>query len=112
MLPKKRHLNKESIRKVLKNGKIVRGHGLSLKYSIVPGQLVAFAFIVSSKTAKSAVSRNKLKKRGRAVVFSFLPKVKKGCLALIFFEKGSIKMKFSEIKQEIIRLFQKENLIK
>jgi ribonuclease P protein component len=112
MLFKKRHLNKELARKVLKSGKIVRGRGLSLKYFIIPEKPAAFTFVVSSRTVKSAVSRNKLKRRGRAVVFNFLPKVKKGCLALIFFEKGSVKMKFSEMKQEITCLFQKENLIR
>jgi ribonuclease P protein component len=111
MLSKNRRIPRKLIEKTLKHGKTVRGRNLSLKYSVDSGKPSGFAFIVSSKTAKRAVLRNKLKRRGRAAVFGLLPEIKDGCSVLIFFEKGSAKMKFSEIKQEITRLFQKAGLI-
>lgn len=110
MLPRKRRLSKELIEKVSKQGKTVRGCNIFLKHSIISGNQSGFAFIVPSKTARKAVFRNKLKRRGRTVVSKLLPKIKDGCQALIFFEKGSAEMKFSEIEREITRLFQKADL--
>lgn len=111
-LSKNRRLSRCLIEKTLKQGKTVRGRNLSLKYSVDSGKPAGFAFIVSSKTAKKAVFRNKLKRRGRAAVSSLLPEIKDGCSALVFFEKGSAEMKFSEIRQEITRLFQRAGLIR
>jgi ribonuclease P protein component len=107
MLPKKNLLAKNLIEKVLRQGKSIRGRNISLKYLVIPGKPAAFAFIISSKVAKRAVDRNKLKRRGRAIVFKLLPQIKEGCLSLIFFEKGSIKMSFPELMAEMTQLFKK-----
>jgi len=112
MLSKNRRIPRKLIEKILKEGKTVRGRNLFLKYSLNPGKPASFAFIISSKTVKKAVLRNKLKRRGRAIIFNFLPEIKDGYSVLIFFEKGSVEMKFAELKQEIRSLFQKAGLIK
>lgn len=111
MPPKNRRLKKESIIKILQQGRYCRGQNISLKYIIDPKQPASFAFIVPAKITKSAVSRNKLKRRGRAIVFKFLPRIKEGCLALIFFEKGSTTMKFPELEKEIAKLLQKTGFL-
>ena len=109
MLSKKRRLNHRIIREILKKGKSARAGNISLKYLVFPGQTPSFSFVVSSKTVKSAVIRNKLKRRGRAAVFSLLPSIREGRQGLVFFGKGSERLKFPAIKKEIVQLFQKAN---
>ncbi len=111
MLQKNRRLKKELIAKILRQGCNLRGQNISLKYITDSGQSASFSFIVPSKIAKSAVSRNKLKRRGRAIVFKLLPRIKEGYSALIFFEKGRPEMKFSELEKEIIKLLQKAGFL-
>ncbi len=111
MLSKKHRLKRELIAKVLKTGKSAYGRGVSLKYIIDPEQQSAFAFVASSKIDKKAIVRNKLKRRGRAIVFKLLPRIKKGILALVFFNKESRNMDFSSIESEIIKLFKKTDIL-
>lgn len=112
MLPRKRRLNREFIKKVIKQGKAVRGRGISLKYLVVSGRPSAFSFIVSGKNVKKAVDRNKLKRRGRAIVFKLFPRLKEGVSGLIFFNQDSQNMNFSSLEKEITALFQKTNFLK
>ena len=112
MLQKNRRLKKELIAKILRQGRNFRGQNISLKYIADSGQSASFAFIVPSRIAKSAVSRNKLKRRCRAIVFKFLPRINEGYSALIFLEKGSPEMKFSELEMEITKLLQKAGFFK
>jgi len=106
MLSKKRRLKKALIGKILEQGKLVRGSRVSLKYLIVPDGESAFGVVVSSKITKAATVRNKLKRRGRAVILQLLPDIKKGFLALIFFKKGSPEMSFNDLENEITQLFK------
>ncbi len=111
MIQKNRRLKKESIARILRQGRNFRGQSISLRYIVDSGQFSSFAFIIPAKIAKKAVSRNKIRRMGRAIVFHLLPRMKEGYLALIFFEKGSAKMKFSELEQEIIKLLQKAGFL-
>ena len=106
MLPKKRRLEKWLIEKALRQGKLVRGSRVSLKYLVIPNRQSAFGLVVSSKVAKQAVIRNKLKRRGRAVILKLLPGIKEGFLALIFFKIGSPKATFRDLENEITQLFK------
>ncbi len=112
MLSKKRRLSKELIKKTLRGGKSVHGQNVSLKYFAAPSKLSAFAFIISAKKIKSAAFRNKLKRRGRAIIFKILPRLKEGYSILFFFEEKSYKMKFLELEMEIKNLLQREGLFK
>lgn len=111
MFPKKRRLQKGLIEKVLKKGKNINSRGISLKYLSFSSQASAFAVVVSTKTVRKAVLRNKLKRRGRAVVVKLLPIIKEGFLVLLFFKKESAEMTFSELKTEIANLFKKAKII-
>ncbi len=111
MPQKNKRLKKESIIKILRQGKNCRGQNISLKYIIDSERPPSFAFIISAKTIKSAVFRNKLKRKGRDIISKLLPRIKTGCLALVFFEKGSLKMKFAELETEIIKNLQKERFL-
>ncbi len=65
-----------------------------------------FAAVVSKKSYKKAVDRNKLKRRGRAIFDS----VSKNCPPgnyILFFKKGTLELPFSVIKNEVKTLFEK-----
>ena len=111
MLPRKRRLKKEFIEKVLKQGRFIAGRNISLKYFCIPGQASAFGFVVSSKIAKSAVVRNKLKRRGRAIVSKFIPFIGEGNLALVFFNEGGMKLKFKDLESEMAGLFKRAGIL-
>lgn len=111
MLPKKNRLSRRVIREVIKKGKAVRSGNISLKYLIFSPQKPLFSFVVSLKNVKNAASRNKLKRRGRAVVFELLPSIKEGCRAVIFFGKESEKLRFPALKEEITKLFRKAGIL-
>lgn len=111
MLPKKNRLSRRVIREVIKKGKTVRSGNISLKYLIFSPQKPLFSFVVSLKTVKNAASRNKLKRRGRAVVFGLLPSIKEGYRAVIFFGKESEKLRFPALKEEITKLFRKAGIL-
>ncbi len=110
MLPIKMRLKKDLIGQVLKQGKKIESRGVFLKYLLLPGRQSAFAVVISSKIAKQAVLRNKMKRRGRAVIKKILPFIKEGLLVILFFKKDSLGMKFKELEKEIMDLFKRINL--
>ena len=111
MFQKNKNAKRELIAKILRQGHSLRGQNISLKYIIDSEYSSSFVFIVSAKIIKSAVSRNKIKRRGRVIISKLLPRVKKDYSALIFFEKGSLEMKFSELEIEITKLLQKAGVL-
>lgn len=70
-----------------------------------PAATTRFTVVVSKKTAKLAVTRNKMKRRVRAAIESTsLPKTVE---AVIFPKIATQNMPFTEIKQELLSWIQK-----
>ncbi len=111
MLPQKRRVKKEQVNKILKEGRVFGGRAISLKTLFIPGQLSAFAAVISSKTAKKAAERNQLKRRCKAIIFKALPFVEEGFLTLVFLNKESLKMKFSALEEELKKLFLRAEIM-
>lgn len=72
MLPKKTRLTAEEVRAILKDGRPARSATLSAKYKVKSPAKAAV--VVSSKVAKSAVDRNRLRRAAYAVLAGKLPK--------------------------------------
>ncbi len=112
MLAKKNCLkNKKDFDRVFKKGKGFKEDFLFLKY--VPNQLTnsRLGIMVSQKISKKAVTRNKIKRRIRAVVSRKLPKIKKGMDFILVAVPGLEKKDFWEIETVINNLFNKSKLI-
>jgi ribonuclease P protein component len=109
MLNKNLRLERNLVQKVLKEGKKSFGPAVSLKY-LASGHS-AFAFIAPASAAKKAVIRNKIKRRGRAIVYKLLPNLKKNYWVVIFFGKSSADFSFQELEREIIGAFKKIKLL-
>ena len=72
MLAKKQRLTAAEVREILKSGRSARSATLSAKY--VRAQDARAAVVVSSKVAKTAVLRNKLRRAAYAVLCTALTK--------------------------------------
>ena len=105
MLAKKHRIDRKLFEEVAKKGKSFSSPYLSLKTAPTAENQSRFAFVVSSKVAKKAVDRNKIKRRARNIVQKLLVKIKKQINAIIFFKKGAEKLTFSELEKEINDIF-------
>ncbi len=73
MLSKNQRLRASEVREILSKGRSVRGTGVSAK--VLPGRRAA-AVVVSSKVAKSAVERNRIRRLAYRVLAGCLPEVR------------------------------------
>lgn len=110
MLARKHRINKELFTEIIKAGKSFSSDNLSLKIRQIPTDCSAFTFVVSSKVAKKAVERNKLKRRARHIIRKMLAEIKKGLGIIIFFKPGSEKFNFQELEEAIKTIFKKAKI--
>lgn len=111
MLAKKHRINKEFFKEILKNGKSCYLETISLKILSPVDKGPFFTFVVPKKTAKKAVTRNKLKRQGRYIIKKHLNSFKKGTAIIIFFKKGSEIIKFSKLEEKMLQLFKKARVL-
>jgi ribonuclease P protein component len=110
MLGRKHRINKKLFAEITRAGKSVSSNNLSLKIQPIPADDSVFGLVVSSRVAKKAVDRNKLKRRARHIVAKMMPEIKNGSGIIIFFKPGSEKLKFQELEKEIKIIFQKAKI--
>ena len=72
MLAKNQRLTAARVREIIKSGRSARTATLSAKF--VPGKGAKAAVVVSSKVAKTAVARNKLRRAAYQTLRTSLPK--------------------------------------
>ena len=96
----------KAINAVIKKGESVYEQNIKLKYILNPNQKDSkFAIVVSKKTNKSAVVRNRIRRRFYA---SLKPHLNSRGLFVIFVYSDNFKnIKFSVIETSISRLFKK-----
>lgn len=112
MLPQARRLKKEKdINRVLKGGKTFKEAFLSLRVAVNQAGDSRFGFVVSSRVAKKATSRNRIKRRMSETIRLRLPRIKKGFDALILTFPGTDKLSFSELEETLDKLLQKAKLL-
>jgi len=111
MLPQKHRINKEMFKNIFPSGKNVHSGLISLKIANKEDKNTRVAFVVSAKTAKKAVDRNKLKRRARYIVAKFLPSFKHGAVVIFFFKKGSEKLNFKELEKEMANVCRKAGVL-
>lgn len=116
MLSKLYRLKKDSdIKRVFKEGKTFKAPPLSLRLALNGSNHNKFGFVVSSKVAKKAFSRNKIRRRLSEITRSQLPKIKKeggvqGFDLLIVAYPGTDKLSFAELKALLGSLLEKAKL--
>jgi len=97
---------------VLRRGRQLRGHGLSVR--LVPNSLThhRFGFVVSTKTAKRAVVRNRLKRQLRSAVQALHFSSPTGYDVVITGQTAALTLTYQQIVSELARLFNVPTRIK
>ena len=103
-----------SLRYVYKNGTAIRSHLVTIKYTPNPRREHSrFAVVVSKKVHKSAVGRNRIRRRVYEVVRHELPYFKAPYdVAIMVFSSELISLPASELKETIQQLFKAGDLYK
>jgi len=108
MLPKENRLKKEKeFEAVFKGGRTFKGSCVFLKYLANGTDKTKIGFVVSKKVSKSAVVRNKAKRRMREIVRLRKKEIKEG-LSIIIVALPPIKdAEYKEIERDIAGLLEK-----
>jgi ribonuclease P protein component len=103
-----------SLRYVYKNGQAIRSHVITIKYTKnVHRKHSRFAVVVSKKVHKSAVGRNRIRRRIYEVVRHELPNFKSAHdVAVMVFSSEVISMPSEELTEMIKQLFEQAELYK
>lgn len=112
MLPRSNRLAEDKdFNRLFKGGRSAHGAGVSVRFvaNRLPESRVAF--IVSTKTAKAAVVRNKLKRRMRVIVRSLLPRLVKGADIALTAKSEAKTMSFEDLKKSLTDLLRRQRLL-
>lgn len=115
MIPKlHRFHGSAGIRQTFAKGKVVRGNKISIKYAAKTGNKpYRIAVVVSTKVSKSAVVRNRIRRR--------IYEITRGCtdditgsydVVVTVFDEDLSTMPFSLLEQNIKKLFYQAGIIK
>jgi len=113
MLNSERRISQSLFDQILKEGRSFHTERLSVRVCRKKdGGKSAFSFITPSKSFRTAVLRNFLKRRGRHVARKHLASLKEGYLAAFFLKKEMSSLPFPEFEQEILSGLKKANLLR
>lgn len=103
-----------SLRYVYKNGQAIRSHLITIKYVKNPRRPHSrFAVVVSKKVHKSAVGRNRIRRRIYEIVRQELPRLSSPHdIVMMVFSSEVITLPHDELVETIQQLFQQADLYK
>ena len=103
-----------SLRYVYKNGQAVRSHAITIKYVDNPHRRHSrFAVVVSKKVHKSAVGRNRIRRRLYEVIRHEIPKMNGAHdVAVMVFSSEVMTMPREELVLAVQQLFETADLYK
>jgi ribonuclease P protein component len=103
-----------SLRYVYKNGQAIRSHLITIKYTSNPHRKNSrFAVVVSKKVHKSAVGRNRIRRRIYEIVRQELPEFTSAHdVAVMVFSSEVLTLPADELRDTIRQLFAQADLYK
>jgi len=104
MLPKTRRIPRRELGPVIFKGKKYTSPHLILSLFPTEEKTSKFVFSLSKKVCKSAVLRNKYRRRGYSIISKHLNTIKNGYLLMFSFKKDGASISFSELEKEIMTL--------
>ena len=101
--------NRLSLRLKFHRGRRVAGHLFNLEILALPSESKPkFAVVVSRKTARKAVDRNRLKRQLLAALSPMVEQIKPGVGVIVYAKPGAVDQDFSQIIQELRVLLGKQ----
>lgn len=104
MIPKTSRINREDFEKIMKKGGFLNSPFFTLRFLKNPLNTTHFSVVVSKKVAKTAVSRNKIRRRAYSILRKY---AKNPYFAILIGKKGVEKATFSEVEADIKKLLEK-----
>lgn len=103
-----------SLRYVYKNGQAVRSHLITVKYTTNPHRKHSrFAVVVSKKVHKSAVGRNRIRRRIYEIIRRQLPSISRPHDVVVMIFSGEVlALPHEELNELIDQLFSQADLYK
>lgn len=100
------------VRYTYQNGKTIRGSKISLVFADNSRNRQRYAVVVSKKVLKSAVRRNRIRRRVYEAIRAELPKVEKpvDCIFIIY-SKDILDIDYKEIRFLVHNLLKEANII-
>lgn len=100
------------VRYTYQNGKTIRGSKISLVFADNSRNRQRYAVVVSKKILKSAVGRNRIRRRVYEAIRAELPKVEKpvDCIFIIY-SKDILDIDYKEIRSLVHNLLKEANII-
>lgn len=112
MLPQQNRLRHEKdIKTLFARGRSVFGSLVGMKIRANSLPVSRFAVVVGVKTAKSAVDRNQIKRRVRAIIHAHISELKSGWDIGLFPKKEVLSAKYSELEAQLLVGFKKARLL-
>ena len=112
MLPKENRITKNAeFQRIYKKGEFFGTKLIHFKYlrNNLPNTRVGF--VIGLKVSKSAVKRNLLKRRMRAIFQLNLDKVKLGYDIAVIVKPGAVEMEYEDIERDMLFALKKMGLI-
>lgn len=98
--------------KIYKKGRYAHAKTFKLNYLENKRSFTRFTIVVSKKTEKGAVKRNRTKRIFREVIKAIYPEVITGFDFIINIKKEGVGADLSSVKSDIKETFKKNNLLK
>ena len=111
MIPKKSRINREDFEKMMKMGRLCNGGLFSLRFLKNTGKSTHFSVVVSKKVAKTAVLRNKIRRRGYSIFQKVQKELKNNGFIILFAKKGAEKATFAETEAQIQEILKKAKIL-
>jgi ribonuclease P protein component len=108
---KNRIKRKKEFEEIFKTGENLSGFFFFLKIKENKRDFSRFAFVYPIKEEKRATKRNRGKRLFREVVRKDIPLLKKNIDGIFILKKGVEGKSYKEVKEDIERVFKKNNLI-
>lgn len=104
-------LSREEIEEVMKKGGVTHTSVFSLRILDSGSRNTKFAFVISKKECKTAVGRNRAKRRARSAMQKLVPNLKKPLFCMVFLKKEVIKVPFSELVDNLRITLEKKGFV-
>ena len=113
MLPKKQRLTKQMIEDLFKSARRVKTSRFLVSYAKLDSiKNPCISMVVSKKQAKSAVLRNRLRRKGYTAVAPLVQNIKQNIAILVSFNVGDPDFMNSDATIELDEAFKKAGLYK
>jgi ribonuclease P protein component len=116
MIPKANRINRENFEKVMKKGGFLNSSLFSLRFLKNPEKTTHLSVVVAKKVAKTAVLRNKVRRRGYSILRKLLKESKnplagQAYFIILFAKKGAEVSTFLDTSADIQKLLEKAKIV-